>query len=83
MPRHRAEAPNFRERGGVKGFITEDGKTYLILKFPDSSIAVLQKVKGTKESSADYKAVGAQKIVLRKLGCKAGSTYQMGAELFK
>lgn len=83
MPRHRAEAPNFRDKGRVKEFITEDGRTYLILRFPDGSIAVLQKIKGTKEASADYKGVGGQKAVLKKLGCRAGSTYQMGGELFK
>jgi len=83
MPKHRAEAPNFREKGRMKEFITEDGKTYLIIKFPDSSIAVLLKIKGTKGASADYKAVGVQKRVLKKLGYKAGTTYQIGAELFK
>lgn len=83
MPRHKHQAPKFREMGGAKEFITEDGKTYLVLKFPGSSILVLQKTKGTKNASADYKLIKAQKNILRELGCKEGTLYQMGVELFK
>lgn len=83
MAKHKAQAPNFREGGGVKEFILEDGRTYLIFKFPDWSILVLQKVKGTKEASAEYKPIKAQKNILRKLGYKEGTFYQMGAEIFK
>lgn len=83
MAKHKAQAPNFRERGGVKEFILEDGRTYLIFKFPDRSILVLQKVKGTKGSSAEYKRIRVQKTIFRKLGYKEGTFYQMGAEVFK
>jgi len=83
MAKHKAQAPNFKERGGVKEFISEDGKTYLILKFPDWSILVLQKAKGTKRASAEYKSIKAQKNILRKLECREETLYQMGAEIFK
>jgi len=83
MAKHKAQAPNFKERGGVKEFISEDGRTYLILKFPDWSILVLQKMKGVKKVSAEYKPIKAQKNILRKLECREGTLYQMGAEIFK
>lgn len=83
MAKHKAQAPNFKERGGAKEFISEDGKSHLILKFPDGSILVLQKIKGTKNASAGYSPIKRQKDILRKLGCKEGTLYQMGVELFK
>ncbi len=84
MPRHKAQAPNFKERGGAKEFISEDGKTHLILKFPDGSILVLRKSRGTKKASAEYIPIDVQKNVLRELDCGKGRTlYQMGVELFK
>ncbi len=83
MSRHKALAPNFKERGGAKEFIITDGRTYLILKFHDSSILVLQKMRGIKKATAEYKPIKAQKNILRKLDCKEGTLYQMGAELFK
>ncbi|MBA7492922.1 hypothetical protein ES702_03475 [subsurface metagenome] len=83
MARHKAQAPNFKERGGAKEFITDDGRTYVVLKFPDGSILVLQKTKGIKKSSAEYKPIKAQKNILRRLECREGTLYQMGAELFR
>jgi len=85
MPGHVKEAPKFRERGSAGEFILEDGKTYLILKFSDGSILVLQKARGMKKALVDYKSVKrqTQKSILRKLGCKEATLYQMGAELFK
>lgn len=83
MPKYKAHAPNFKKGGRAKEFILKDGRTYLILKFPDWSILVLVKAKGTKKALADYDRIGRQKDILRELGCKEGTLYQMGAELFK
>lgn len=83
MPRYKAQAPNFKMRGGAKEFILKDGRTYLILKFPDWSILVLGKTKGRKKALVEYKGVRKQKDILRKLECPPGTLYQMGAELFK
>lgn len=83
MARHYSLAPNFRISGGAKEFITDDGKCYLVLKFQDSSILVLQKKKGTKRASAEYAPIKAQKRILESLGCREGTTYQMGQELFR
>jgi len=77
-----AQAPNFRNNGGAKEFIDEDGKHYLVLKFPDASILVLRKSKGDRRCSAVYTSIKAQKRILANLGCREGTTYQMGKELF-
>ena len=82
-----ADAPKFRHRGQVKEFMTSGGTTYLVMKFPDSSIAVLRRVRGrgTKGATAQYVPLKgtSQKEVLRRLGAMEGTTYQMGTDLLE
>lgn len=52
MAKPEAIAPNFRDDGSVKEFITPDGKTYLVIKFQDDSVAVLQRFKGSGKKGA-------------------------------
>jgi len=84
MRKHKMDAPNFREAGGcVKEFITDDGKTYIILGFPDHSALVLQKVKGRGKASANFQPVKQQKPILRKLGAIEAETYIMAWQLLR
>lgn len=84
MRKHKMEAPNFREAGGcAKEFITDDGKTYIILGFPDNSALVLQKTRGTGKASADFQPVKQQKPILRKLGANKAETYAMAWQLLR
>ena len=79
-----ADAPKFKARGRAKEFTTRGGATYLVMKFPDNSIAVLRRVRddGTKGAAAAYVRLGtSQREVLRRLGAGGGTTYQMGIDL--
>jgi len=73
--------------GQVKEFLTSGGTTYLVMKFPDGSIVVLRRVRGrgTKGATAEYRPLKGtpQKEVLRRLGAKEGTTYQMGIDLLE
>ena len=79
-----AEAPKFRKKGRAKEFVTDSGATYLVLKFSDNSVAVLRKVRddGTKSAATKYIPLAAsQRDVLKRLGARSGSTYQMGIDI--
>ncbi|RLB06046.1 MAG: hypothetical protein DRN90_00625 [Thermoproteota archaeon] len=81
----RTQALSFRGKGCVREFMTDDGKSYIILGFPDESALVLQKVRGKGEAVADFNPVRKQKQILEKLGIdkKGKNTYQMAWELLK
>ncbi len=77
---------NFGQGGKAKEFLTRGGATYLIMKFPDNSIAVLRRVRdnGTKGAAAAYMRLEASQMeVLRRLGARGGTTYQMGVDLLE
>ena len=65
----------------------DDGKTYLVVCFPDNSVGVYQKKKGTGQAMADYVPISrskGQNMILRKLGAtgtKGETTYELGREL--
>ncbi|RLE70844.1 MAG: hypothetical protein DRJ43_01080 [Thermoprotei archaeon] len=79
------QAPRFREKGRVREFMTDDGKSYIVIGFPDGSALVLQKIRGKGKAVADFKPVSRQKEILEKLGaCREGKdTYQMAWELLR
>jgi len=86
MAKLKAIAHNFGDDGSVKEFITPDGKTYLVIKFQDYSVAVLQRFKGSGNKGAVTKytsVTGSQRGILMKLGAKGKTTYEMGAYLLK
>lgn len=78
-----SQAADFRSKGRVKEFITEDGETYIILGFPDNTPLVLQKVRGKGKASACFKRVKEDKTAYKKLGATAKNTYQQGLELLQ
>lgn len=78
-----SQASEFNERGLAKEFRLEEGASYVIMQFPDHSGCVLRKGPGTWGATADFRPVPAQKRILRKLGVKEGTTYQMIARLLR
>lgn len=81
-----ADAPKFRARGRAKEFVTRGGGVYLVLKFPDGSVTVLRRVRdtGTEGAAAEYTPLGtSQKDILKRLGARGGTTYQMGVDLLE
>ncbi len=83
MAKHKMQAPNFRDKGGAREFILNNGRTYIMLKFPDGSGLVLRRTPGRGKSAAVYRQTTRQKNVCRALGCREGTSYQMIAELFR
>ncbi len=79
-------APNFRRNGRIREFMDDDGKSYLIICFPDASAGVYQRKKGTGKAVANYEQVptGSQIKVMKKLGAtgaKGENTYELANEL--
>ena len=73
-------ASDFRKKGIAKTFVTDDGKEYLVMRFPDGSGCILQKVKDDSGASANYIRVSHQKPKLLKIdGTLNGNqtTYQI------
>ena len=84
MKRWKKVAPRFRDKGCIKEFIDSDGRTYLVVRFPDGSVGVYKRKKGTGKAIADYEPIKGQKLVLRRLGAtgaKGETTYELGREL--
>jgi len=80
----KAEAPIFRKSGCIKEFIDDDGKTYLVIVFPDKSVGVYRKKKGAGKATADYEPASDQKKIIKRLGAtgiKGETTYELGREL--
>lgn len=76
-----SQASEFNSKGIAKEFMADDGRTYLIMKFPDGSGCVLRRSPGTAGAVADYRAISAQKRVVERLGVPHGTTYQMISRL--
>ena len=76
-----SQASEFNSRGIAKEFVTDDGRTYLIIRFPDGSGCVLRRSPGTGRAAADYRPISAQKRVVARLGVPLGTTYQMISRL--
>ncbi len=80
------DAPRFKNNGRVREFIDDDGKSYLVICFPDGSAGVYQRKKGTGKGVADYEPVpdGTQIRIMKKLGAtgaKGETTYELANEL--
>lgn len=75
-------APEFRKGGCIKEFIDDEGKTYLVVCFPDNSVGVYQRKRGTGKAAADYKPASNQKKILLRLGATGEkNTYTLGRKL--
>ena len=69
-----AHAARFKENGMAKEFIAKNGRVYLVLGFGDGSGLVLQKVRGSRGASANFRPVPGRTqkdVLIKRLG--AGS----------
>ncbi|HAL61429.1 MAG TPA: hypothetical protein DCP08_03370 [Chloroflexi bacterium] len=76
-----SQASDFNSSGIAKEFMTDDGRTYLVMRFADRSGCVLRRRPGTGGATADYRPISAQKRVVERLGVPYGTTYQMISRL--